>query len=47
MGVLRSVNKAIREMKDYMNYFKRELFNIPKSREAEFKTKYNDYQNKI
>ena len=43
MGVLRSVNKAISEMKDYLNYYKRELFNIPKSREAEFRAKYQDY----
>lgn len=43
MGVLRSVNKSIDEMKDYLNYYKKELFNIPKSREAEFRAKYTEY----
>lgn len=44
---MRSVNKGIDELKSQLNYFKRELFNIPKSREAEFKNKYNAYQKKI
>ena len=30
-----------------MNYYKRELFNIPKTREPEFKAKYTEYQKKI
>ena len=33
MGVLTSVKKAIRELKDELVYFKQELFNIPKQRE--------------
>lgn len=47
MGVLSSVNKNINELKEYLTYFKRELFNIPKQRETEFKNKYHDYKTKI
>ena len=47
MGVLRLVNKSIDELKSQLNYFKRELFNIPKSKEAEFKNKHTEYQEKI
>ena len=43
MGVLSSVNKNIKELKEYLNYYKRELFNIPKAREQEFKNKYSEY----
>lgn len=41
------MKKALREMKDELIYFKQELFNIPKGKEAEFKAKYADYQGKI
>ena len=42
-----SVKKSLREMKEELIYFKQELFNIPKAKEAEFKQKYNSYQEKV
>lgn len=34
-------------MKENCTYFKSELFKMPKQREAEFKAKYQSYQDKI
>jgi hypothetical protein len=34
-------------MKEELVYFKQELFSMPKEREAEFRQKYGQYQEKV